>query len=208
MSTGRPSRVSSVGEQRPPRSAAAFGATEGFEAAAARIRAWSEAERVLIGALRTPRTGSGQYPGGDAGAPEPGLGHPNTIVGDDGDWHAWEPVAGPSTLLTLGTVPRPFPAPGGATVDDPWSGLLNGYPSRLEGGPEGRVPGPFDTLFAAVTSGNPRKSPPAGPLPPQSRYMVRVARVKGPHRGTKRNYNYFEELERRLAAVLEVEDRD
>jgi hypothetical protein len=59
--------------------------------------------------------------------------------------------------------------------------------------------GPFDDFIAAVTDTTTPPVPMA-PLPPPSRFMVRVAQVAPPHRATKRNYDYFEELNARLAA--------
>jgi hypothetical protein len=60
--------------------------------------------------------------------------------------------------------------------------------------------GPFDEFIAAVTDPETDHRAPAGPLPPPSRFMVRVSPVGQPHRATKRNYDYFEELNARLAA--------
>jgi len=67
-----------------------------------------------------------------------------------------------------------------------------------------RPPSIFDDLIAAVTG----TSAPAEPVvrPPRSRYMVRVARVGRPHRPTRRNYDYFEELNAKLAAQRVDED--
>ena len=61
-----------------------------------------------------------------------------------------------------------------------------------------RRPSIFDDLVAAITGA----SVPAEPAtrPPRSRYMVRVAEVGKPHRPTRRNYDYFEELNAKLAA--------
>jgi hypothetical protein len=58
--------------------------------------------------------------------------------------------------------------------------------------------GPFDELFEVVSQTH-RESVRTGPLPPRTRFMVRVARVPKPSRTTKRNYNYFEELNSALA---------
>ncbi len=41
--------------------------------------------------------------------------------------------------------------------------------------------------------------------PPSSRFMLRVAPVTEPHRRTKRNYDYFTELD---AALSEKSDND
>ena len=58
--------------------------------------------------------------------------------------------------------------------------------------------GPFDDFIAAVSETGPPA--PMAPLPPPSRFMVRVSTVRQPHRATKRNYDYFEELNAKLAA--------
>jgi hypothetical protein len=60
--------------------------------------------------------------------------------------------------------------------------------------------GPFDGIISAVATPSTRR-PPVGPLPPRSRFMMRVARVDRPHRATKRDYDYFEELNAALAAL-------
>ena len=59
--------------------------------------------------------------------------------------------------------------------------------------------GPFEEFIAAI-------SRPAGELlfgsgvqPPASRFMVRAAAAAAPTRPTKRNYNYFEELDAAIA---------
>ncbi len=44
-------------------------------------------------------------------------------------------------------------------------------------------------------------------VPPPSRYMVRVATIEPPHRMTKRNYNYFKDLDDALAARADGEER-
>jgi hypothetical protein len=62
----------------------------------------------------------------------------------------------------------------------------------------------FDDLVTAVsTSRRARKL--LGPLPPARRFMVRVAPVSKPHRSTKRNYDYFEELN---ASLKKLADSD
>jgi len=66
-----------------------------------------------------------------------------------------------------------------------------------------RAPSVFDDLIAAVTS--PAPAEPAV-QPPRSRYMVRVAKVGRPHRPTRRNYDYFGELNAKLAAQREARD--
>jgi hypothetical protein len=69
--------------------------------------------------------------------------------------------------------------------------------SEVDEVPVPRASGPFDDLFEAVTrsSGWPNR-----PLPRPSRFMVRVAAVPKPHRATKRDYDYFTELNAALAA--------
>ena len=61
-------------------------------------------------------------------------------------------------------------------------------------------PGPFDEFIAALTDAPTGPLAPMAPLPPPARFMVRVAPVGQPHRTTKRNYDYFEELNAKLAA--------
>jgi hypothetical protein len=55
---------------------------------------------------------------------------------------------------------------------------------------------PLEELIAAVTAPPPGR-PPVEPLSP--RFTVRVAHVGQPHRPTKRNYDYFRELDAALA---------
>ncbi len=56
---------------------------------------------------------------------------------------------------------------------------------------------PLEDVIAAVTA--PQEAM-AGVEPSSSRFMVRVAKVDRPHRPTKRNYDYFAELDAALAA--------
>lgn len=59
---------------------------------------------------------------------------------------------------------------------------------------------PLEDVIAAVTA--PQVA--LGRVQPNSpRFMVRVARIDRPHRPTKRNYDYFAELDAALAAILE-----
>jgi hypothetical protein len=62
-----------------------------------------------------------------------------------------------------------------------------------------RSPTPFDDIFASVST--PIGSAGAGRVidAPPSRFMVRESKVIRPHRTTKRNYDYFEELNVALA---------
>lgn len=59
--------------------------------------------------------------------------------------------------------------------------------------------GPFEDFIAAISrpAGDVRLH--SGVQPPPSRFMVRAAAVAPPTRPTKRNYNYFEELDAALA---------
>jgi len=66
-----------------------------------------------------------------------------------------------------------------------------------------QAPSPFDDLISAVSSRSVDLARQRGTLPPQSRFMVRVSPVDRPHRSTKRDYDYFEELNAQLAATKE-----
>ena len=55
-------------------------------------------------------------------------------------------------------------------------------------------PSPFDELVAAVSESPAERWRRSGPPPPPERFRVRVASVGRPHRATKRNYDYFEDL--------------
>lgn len=59
-------------------------------------------------------------------------------------------------------------------------------------------PGPFDEMIGAISQTT-RTGGRSGPLPSPRRFMVRVARLERTGRATKRNYDYFEELDARLA---------
>jgi hypothetical protein len=72
--------------------------------------------------------------------------------------------------------------------------------------PSMRAPsGPFDDFIAAASTSTAGRPRPVGPLPPRSRFMMRVATVDRPHRATKRNYDYFEELKAALADLADNE---
>lgn len=58
----------------------------------------------------------------------------------------------------------------------------------------------FDDVIAAVSESPTQRASRLGPPPPPERFRVRVAPVGRPHRTTKRNYDYFEELNTKLAA--------
>jgi hypothetical protein len=62
------------------------------------------------------------------------------------------------------------------------------------------APSLFDELVAAVSTGSLDLAKHPGALPPRSRFRVRMVPVGRPHRATKRNYDYFEELNARIAA--------
>ena len=67
--------------------------------------------------------------------------------------------------------------------------------------------GPFDEFIAALNNAPAGAPAPMTPLPPPGRFMVRVAPVGQPHRATKRNYDYFKELNARLAAQGAARDQ-
>jgi hypothetical protein len=60
---------------------------------------------------------------------------------------------------------------------------------------------PFEALVSSVTATPPESAPWPVVQPPPSRFMVRVAPTGRPHRPTRRNYNYFDELNAALAAT-------
>jgi hypothetical protein len=64
---------------------------------------------------------------------------------------------------------------------------------------------PFNDVVAAVTGASITRLDRSVPLPPSGRFRVRVARVGKPHRPTKRNYDYFDDLNAALAARREAE---
>jgi hypothetical protein len=61
---------------------------------------------------------------------------------------------------------------------------------------------PFEDVIAAVSGPSSVKRR-FGPPPPPERFRVRVAPVGRPHRATKRNYDYFEELTASIDAITE-----
>jgi hypothetical protein len=61
--------------------------------------------------------------------------------------------------------------------------------------------GPFDDLIASVTTPVRPIELDVTKLPPPSRFMVRASRLDRPHRVTKRNYNYFDQLNSDLAKL-------
>jgi hypothetical protein len=62
------------------------------------------------------------------------------------------------------------------------------------------VDDPFESVIAAVSGSSSSASEVPAHLPDSSRFMVRVAQVEEPHRKTKRNYDYFQDLNEALAA--------
>ena len=58
---------------------------------------------------------------------------------------------------------------------------------------------PFDELFTVISAPFGSEATGRAIEAPPSRFMVRVATLKRPHRPTKRNYDYFEELNAALA---------
>ncbi len=98
-----------------------------------------------------------------------------------------DPVFGPD-------LPSPGPGPAGILVEG-----RSRQPFEDPNPPQSF--GPFDELVDAVRCVN--RSARARTLPPAERFMVRVAAVQKPHRATKRNYDYFEELDAVLAANSE-----
>jgi hypothetical protein len=103
-----------------------------------------------------------------------------------------------SALLDLPLQPEPITGPPGTPVAAP-APLNLDLDRALAFGPIGDPtppPGLFDYLFSTLTV----PAAPNRPLPPPDRFRVRVAHVSRPNRVTKRDYNYFEELDTALAA--------
>jgi len=135
------------------------------------------------------------------------------------------PVAGVAVghdeTLARWTLEAPPSAPPPPAVDDLWepdlvddwmpvveepAGLPYSDAAQRPGSGSGPVNrsdlyrGQFDELFEVVSQPAQRKVlDPNRPLPPLSRFKVRVAPVSKPSRPTKRNYDYFEELNAALA---------
>ncbi len=61
------------------------------------------------------------------------------------------------------------------------------------------APSLFDELVIAVSNGSLDLAKQRGALPPRSRFRVRMVPVGRPHRATKRDYDYFEELNTRIS---------
>lgn len=59
---------------------------------------------------------------------------------------------------------------------------------------------PFDEVLAAISESSAQRARRSGPLPPPERFRVRVTSVGQPHRATKRNYDYFDELNMAIRA--------
>jgi hypothetical protein len=64
----------------------------------------------------------------------------------------------------------------------------------------------FDEVVAAVSNGSLEMARERGALPPQSRFRVRTVPVGRPHRATKRDYDYFGELNARIAGTGKPKD--
>jgi hypothetical protein len=154
-----------------------------MDTVARHVRKCSERQRSLVRILRGDATG--------------------TLVGDSA-------VPGPSVAAvdTPPTVEPRVPA----HTDDRWvptAELFSATPSSLDPFPEFFAPsmrapsGPFDDFITAVSTSAAGRPRPVGPLPPRSRFMMRVSSVDRPHRATKRNYDYFEELKAALAALAD-----
>ena len=107
-------------------------------------------------------------------------GPPATLEGDE------LPTLPPSSLISSSRVPtQPTWVPVNETpsVQAP----IHQRPSAS---------GPFDDLLGDLCRA---LEAPDRPLPPPDRFRVRVAQVPKPHRATKRDYNYFVELDALLA---------
>ena len=132
------------------------------------IRMLSEHERRIAGILAGSRT------------------HSTTL--HLSKWAQWRYCEEPEVLLDLG-FPGESDDPEPLTVA-PHPNPLAEFVSTINQDPTS----PFDELIAAVSVSPPSRPRRSGPPPPPERFRVRVAPVRPPHRATKRNYDYFEEL--------------
>jgi len=160
------------------------------------IRSLSERDRQLAVAIAGLGTGT-------AAGSQPGTGpaesHPNGTMGaaplpptvghDECPSEAPPPAPGDSDATDSASPGAPPPL---HPLDDFISSISTSGPAS-----------PFDDLITAVAR-QPTRGPSAGPLPPPARFRVRVAEVGRPHRATKRNYDYFEELNSEIAARAEL----
>ena len=168
-----------------------------------RLRDWSRQERDLAMALRGLNVVPSPPPTPISPLPqESALSIDTTsplVVGEPTERveRAVDSILHPDTAID-GSAPVAIDPPSNVEV-----GMSGPYDTRhqaesvLAGGADG-APGPFDDFIAAVTN-TPSTPVAPPPLPPPSRFMVRVAPVRKPHRSTKRNYDYFEELNASLA---------
>ena len=175
-----------------------------------RVRGWSRQERDLAIALRGLHILP--LPTATAVSPLPqesalSIHKTSPLVVDERTRWVEHPVA---SALDRGVVidrpaatARPIPTPThqSANFEEEVSGPYNArrQSESAETKEEDWPAGPFDDFIAAVTTSTSDPEVPPPPLPPPSRFMVRVAPVGKPHRSTKRNYDYFEELNASLA---------
>jgi len=146
------------------------------------IRAGSEHQRSMIRILRgdTPVAGPGEV-----------LVMPDPPPGPIATAPPVDPT--PPTLNRDPWVPAPEIVSTGPVAPDPFQEFFT---------PTLRAPaGPFDDIIAAMGAPLEARAALNRPLPPPSRFRMRVASVSGPHRATKRNYNYFEELNDALSRI-------
>jgi hypothetical protein len=157
-----------------------------------RIRIWSGQKQVLADRLADLRSG----PVADIvdlheePAPlvswdlEPPPAPPVPVVED-----LWEPA--PVDHWTPVTAEPSVPLRSETTL---WEATESGPTTESD-----RRLGPFDELFEVVSKPTRSSLRPDRPLPPLTRFRVRVAPVPKSPRPTKRNYDYFEELNAALA---------
>jgi hypothetical protein len=181
-------------------------ATDITHSLAERVRDWSKQERDLAIALRglhvvapspSPPTPSPDFMVPGHLAPNVSNDSPS-VFNERSDWLGGPvPVTGVTTGEREGRpIPAAHPVPSAHT--DVASAATQ--PAVPQVAPAAAVPlGPFDDFIAAMTGTGLTPAAPSAPLPPPGRFMVRVAPVGKPHRATKRNYDYFEELNVRLA---------
>jgi len=188
---------------------------------AAQIEAWADREQKLAGALAgcrpplLPRDGVGLAVRAGSPSDHVSADHPpahrnlgRISAGDCAPQTTMITVPVPPALTVEGaplghepTVPStaamvaPAPLRTDASLD---------FDRALDPGPIGPAlsSGPFDDLFDSFTGG----TVPDRPLPPPDRFRVRVAQVPKAHRVTKRDYDYFKELDAALAARSERVD--
>jgi hypothetical protein len=146
------------------------------------IRICSDHQRSTVQILRGGVSVAAQIR--ESALPEPGM----VLVDRAPAVEPGAPDLGDETWIPTGEVDSTLP-----TVFDPFQVFF---------APATETPaGPFDDLLAALTTPKARRPVRVGPPPPRSRFMMRVAAVDRPHRVTKRDYDYFEELNAALAAL-------